>query len=40
MQNRVLSIKNKSPNISEENTIIPKKVDVNILLNRVKSEKR
>ena len=40
MQNRVLNIKNKSPNISEENTVISKKVDVNILLNRVKSEKK
>jgi|TARA_E500000178_G_C16716111_1_gene615045 hypothetical protein len=40
MQNRVSPTKFKSNNVLEENTIASKKVDVNILLNRVKSEKK
>ena len=40
MQNRVSPTKFKSNNVLEENTIASKKVDVNTLLNRVKSEKK
>ena len=40
MQNKVLSTKHKNHNLLEEDKIISKKVDVNILLNRVKSEKK
>ena len=41
MQNKVSSTEHNNRNTSEENTVISKKfVDVNILLNRVKFEKK
>ena len=40
MQNKVSSTKHKNHNLLEEDKIISKKVDVNILLNRVRLDQK